>query len=251
MSGAPSDAEQILDAAAHALRDRGTQRDRPDGERSMGRAVAAFNRITGHLLTETDGWDFMELLKIVRSRGGAYRADDFVDRAGYAALAGEAAKPRSLTSRFECEVVLGGAEAPTPGGGRYACEELPPPGKEIPGRVVIGDTAPMCRAAAIDPAVQAIVAVAASAARDHARDWNERHPWPWVVQTDDSRPPGQRRGRTHGPARVRNDVAEVLVLFQAPPESHYLPLTQLTPDPGPAPAMPPAEAPADTDQAAP
>lgn len=33
----------------------------------------------------------MELLKIVRSNQGGYRADSFVDGAAYAALAGEAA----------------------------------------------------------------------------------------------------------------------------------------------------------------
>ena len=73
------------------MADRASTYDAPEGERSMGKTVAAFNALTGHDLTEQQGWQFMELLKIARSNQGAYRADCFVDGAAYAALAGEAA----------------------------------------------------------------------------------------------------------------------------------------------------------------
>ena len=81
----------ILEQAAAEMRDRAATYDAPEGERSMGKTVAAFNVITGHSLTEQQGWQFMELLKIVRSNQGGCRADSFVDGAAYAALAGEAA----------------------------------------------------------------------------------------------------------------------------------------------------------------
>ena len=80
-------ADDTLRAALAALADRAAQRDTPGGERSMARAVAAFNALTGHRLTETQGWRFMEILKI--ARGESF--DDFIDGAAYAALAGEAA----------------------------------------------------------------------------------------------------------------------------------------------------------------
>lgn len=84
-------AHQILEAAAGHMRDRAVTYDKPEGERSMGATVAAFNVITGHKLTEEQGWLFMQLLKAVRSQHGAYRADSYEDGAAYAALAGEAA----------------------------------------------------------------------------------------------------------------------------------------------------------------
>lgn len=82
---------EILEQAAAEMQDRAATYDAPEGERSMAKTVAAFNVITGHTLTEQQGWQFMELLKIVRSNQGGYRADSFVDGAAYAALAGEAA----------------------------------------------------------------------------------------------------------------------------------------------------------------
>ena len=38
------------------------------GERSMASTVKAFNALTGHNLTESEGWEFMVLLKLVRGR---------------------------------------------------------------------------------------------------------------------------------------------------------------------------------------
>ncbi|MES1926544.1 DUF6378 domain-containing protein [Salinisphaera sp. T31B1] len=84
-------AHSILDAAGQHMRDRATTYDKPEGERSMAATVTAFNAITGHALTEEQGWAFMELLKITRSQSGDFRADNYEDAAAYAALRGEAA----------------------------------------------------------------------------------------------------------------------------------------------------------------
>lgn len=81
----------ILDEAAGAIRQRAASRDLPQGERSMARTVAAFNAMTGRNLTETEGWLFMVQLKAARATAGAFNRDDYVDMAGYAALAGESA----------------------------------------------------------------------------------------------------------------------------------------------------------------
>ena len=82
-------AVETLRRAADLIEQRGKQRDRDTGERSMARTVAAFNAIYGANLTETQGWHFMELLKMARSSQGNYVADDFDDKVAYAALAAE------------------------------------------------------------------------------------------------------------------------------------------------------------------
>lgn len=84
-------APDILKAAAGHMQDRAATYDKPEGERSMSATVGAFKCITGHALTEEQGWLFMEVLKAVRSQQGGYRADSYEDGAAYAALAGEAA----------------------------------------------------------------------------------------------------------------------------------------------------------------
>lgn len=84
-------APSLLDAAAQHIRDRAAAYDKPEGERSMERTVQAFNAITGHGVSESEGWLFMELLKAVRdytTEGG--HADSQEDRIAYAALAAEA-----------------------------------------------------------------------------------------------------------------------------------------------------------------
>lgn len=85
------DAATVLKEASALVGQRGAERDKPDGERSMLATVKAFNAITGHQLTETDGWHFMELLKMARAYGGSYRQDDYDDKTAYSALAAEAA----------------------------------------------------------------------------------------------------------------------------------------------------------------
>lgn len=91
MSDATDSAQGILEAAVGEMKDRARTYDKPEGERSMGATVAAFVAITGVHMTEQQGWQFMEVLKMVRSNQGDYRADSFIDGAAYAALAGEAA----------------------------------------------------------------------------------------------------------------------------------------------------------------
>lgn len=85
-------ADDYLNQAAAEMQDRAASRDQDDGERSMARAVEAFNTLYGHDLTETEGWQFMSILKKSRGAGGAYREDDYVDDIAYAALAAESAQ---------------------------------------------------------------------------------------------------------------------------------------------------------------
>lgn len=84
-------APDILKAAATHMEDRAKLYDKPEGERSMPPTVAAFNAVTGHNLTEEQGWLFMELLKCVRAEHNGYRSDNYEDGAAYVALKGEAA----------------------------------------------------------------------------------------------------------------------------------------------------------------
>lgn len=88
----PTNAPAILRDAAQAIDARATLRDCPSGERSMARTVAAFNALYGHALTETQGWQFMSLLKKARASAGAHHLDDYTDDSAYAALAGESAE---------------------------------------------------------------------------------------------------------------------------------------------------------------
>ena len=84
-------AGDFLGAALGHLEDRAATYDNPQGERSMGRTVEAFNAITGHKLTEEHGWLLMCLLKQVRSQQGKYKSDNYEDLTAYAALMGECA----------------------------------------------------------------------------------------------------------------------------------------------------------------
>lgn len=90
-------AEGYLEHAAAEMRDRAASRDQADGERSMRRAVRAFWEIYGDAIlnrghmTETEGWEFMSVLKKVRGAQGEYREDDYVDDIAYCALAAESA----------------------------------------------------------------------------------------------------------------------------------------------------------------
>lgn len=83
-------APDFLTEASKSLQDRAASRDQvASGERSMKSTVEAFNALTGHSLTEAEGWEFMILLKLVRGRQGKFRMDDYVDASAYAALLGE------------------------------------------------------------------------------------------------------------------------------------------------------------------
>ncbi|MBN8921620.1 MAG: hypothetical protein BGP10_15860 [Rhodanobacter sp. 68-29] len=92
----PNSAPDILANAAAAIDQRAAARDHAQGERSMARAVHAFNAMYGCALSEVQGWQFMALLKMARSTGGKLHIDDYIDQSAYAALAGEAAEREGL-----------------------------------------------------------------------------------------------------------------------------------------------------------
>jgi hypothetical protein len=85
----------ILQRAAAIQRQRAQDYDQPSGERSMGRTVEAFNVITQRqrqqALTESEGWQFMAILKMVRDRSTAKpHVDSIEDMVAYISLFGEA-----------------------------------------------------------------------------------------------------------------------------------------------------------------
>lgn len=88
-SARPLTAADLLRSAAEVIEQRAALRDLPNGERSMLRAVTAYNALTGATMSELDGWTFMCVLKLARATAGTPHLDDFTDLAGYAALAGE------------------------------------------------------------------------------------------------------------------------------------------------------------------
>lgn len=90
-------ATEVLAAAAATLEQRGAERDLPDGERSMARAVEAFNELTQLDLSERDGWVLLLCLKLSRGYGGKPCADDWLDAVGYAALTAESAAKQAAT----------------------------------------------------------------------------------------------------------------------------------------------------------
>ena len=81
-------AQDFLELAGSAMGDRAKDRDTAE-ERSMRRTVDAFNALYGTNLTETQGWGFMVLLKLVRGSQGNFRMDDFTDAVAYTALLSE------------------------------------------------------------------------------------------------------------------------------------------------------------------
>lgn len=96
-------APDFLKAGAKHMEDRAATYDAPAGERSMAKTVALFNTLVADKLkeelSEEDGWNFMQLLKLVRSKQGAYHVDNYEDGAAYVALAGEAAQYRERAKR--------------------------------------------------------------------------------------------------------------------------------------------------------
>lgn len=83
-------APEILNRASDIMDERAKQYDSPEGERSMGKAVAAFNAITGQKLSEANGWLLMALLKMVRDNTTeAPHEDSIHDLVAYAGLYGE------------------------------------------------------------------------------------------------------------------------------------------------------------------
>ena len=84
-------ASELLGRAARHMHERAATYDTLDGERSMGKAVTAFNAITGHTLSESEGWLLLQVLKDVRLfTRSEYHADSAEDCIAYAALKAEA-----------------------------------------------------------------------------------------------------------------------------------------------------------------
>lgn len=88
-------ATDYLIRAANIMDERGKQYDSPQGERSMGRCVTAFNAITCRDLSEAEGWLLQQLLKDARQWSGKeknrrYHRDSAEDCIAYAALKAEA-----------------------------------------------------------------------------------------------------------------------------------------------------------------
>ena len=84
-------AQQLLNKAASHMQARSATYDNPEGERSMGATVAAFNIITGRDLTESEGWLLMQVLKDVRDRQRKDpHQDSLEDGIAYSALKAEA-----------------------------------------------------------------------------------------------------------------------------------------------------------------
>ena len=83
-------AVDMLNKAKEHMEDRATTYDSPEGERSMGRAVTAFNSITGHQLKESEGWLLLQLLKDTRQWSReSYHEDSAEDCIAFAALKAE------------------------------------------------------------------------------------------------------------------------------------------------------------------
>ncbi len=94
-------AGDLLNKAAYLMTERGKQYDQDDGERSMARTVLAFNAITGQSLTETQGWQFMEVLKAVRNfTGNKLHEDSMLDGIAYAALKAESGMNENLMNAY-------------------------------------------------------------------------------------------------------------------------------------------------------
>lgn len=90
-------ARDFLQRAIKTMNDRGKQYDSPSGERSMGKAVDAFNTITGRSLTTDEGWLLMQVLKDVRQYSRAsYHEDSAIDCTAFSALKADALAERSL-----------------------------------------------------------------------------------------------------------------------------------------------------------
>lgn len=93
-------APEILTRSAEIMAERAKQYDSPEGERSMGKAVAAFNAVTGQSLSEANGWLLMALLKMVRDNTTDKPHEDSInDLVAYGALYGEA----RLSTNYESD----------------------------------------------------------------------------------------------------------------------------------------------------
>jgi hypothetical protein len=84
-------AQEVLNKAKRLMDERGKQYDQPEGERSMLKTIHVFNTITGHSLSEAEGWLLQQILKDVRQwQREDYHADSAEDCVAYSALKAEA-----------------------------------------------------------------------------------------------------------------------------------------------------------------
>jgi len=86
-------ASDFLEAGKKILEDRGKtyDKDNKQEKRSMEKVVKVFEVITGKVLTETEGWEFMACLKQVRAfQKEAFHEDSWQDAVNYLALGAEA-----------------------------------------------------------------------------------------------------------------------------------------------------------------
>ena len=105
-------APEILTRSAEIMAERAKQYDSPQGERSMGKAVAAFNAVTGQSLSEANGWLLMSLLKMVRDNTTDKPHEDSInDLVAYGALYGEA-RLASMNQPESDWIEWGGGERP-------------------------------------------------------------------------------------------------------------------------------------------
>lgn len=83
-------ATEILQKAASIMEERGKQYDQENGERSMGKAISAFNAIKSASLSESDGWLLLTILKMVRDNMKQQPHEDSIhDMVAYSSLYGE------------------------------------------------------------------------------------------------------------------------------------------------------------------
>jgi hypothetical protein len=88
---ADNSAPGFLRRATEIMDERGKTYDQDGGERSMGKTVQAFNAITGHTLSEAEGWLLLQVLKDVRQwQHPAFHQDSADDGVAYSALKAEA-----------------------------------------------------------------------------------------------------------------------------------------------------------------
>lgn len=104
-------APELLTKAAAIMEERGRQYDKPEGERSMGRAVQAFNAITGRNLSESEGWLLLQVLKDVRDRQRSQpHQDSLEDGIAYAALKAEARMAEGVVMARAADATCGGGK---------------------------------------------------------------------------------------------------------------------------------------------
>jgi hypothetical protein len=108
-------APELLQKAADIMTERGKQYDKPEGERSMGKCVQAFNTITGQNLTEAEGWLLLQILKDVRQwQRPGYHQDSAEDCIAYAALKAEAKQHEQVTESVFIPAFLAKKSVPNP-----------------------------------------------------------------------------------------------------------------------------------------